>query len=319
LPKGPRDLLLTVYQDVFIARLISKLQRAASEIFWQLRVPPSEVGFGRGPVTWSRRLRHRWRKRALAITVLEYPQTRLFGDLMVYWINENSLACSARLNRGIESADIVWIMCQDPISSEVRSKLLQALRRKRPEVPIINAPAAYNFYHMPGAFERLACAGMRVPRSAFSSTDIGRTRVVYKKQDMQAAEKFVALYDGERRGFNAFEFCDLKGSDGLYRRYRAHYLAGFVRPSSLMLSPQWNVCLKHMVRQEFSFQMSVFEKDQVRRIAAESALDFFAVDYVMDPDQGMPVFTGHKCLSQSSRAAQAGGSFARTARCLAHL
>jgi hypothetical protein len=210
---------------------------------------------------------------------------------MVYWINENSLACSARLNRGIESADIVWIMCQDPISSKVRSKLLQALRRKRPEVPIINAPAAYNFYHMPGAFERLACAGVRVPRSAFSSTDIGRTRVVYKKQDMQAAEKFVALYDGERRGFNAFEFCDLKGSDGLYRRYRAHYLAGFVRPSSLMLSPQWNVCLKHMVRQEFSFQMSVFEKDQVRRIAAESALDFFAVDYVMDPDQGMPVFT----------------------------
>ncbi len=37
--------------------------------------------------------------------------------------------------------------------------------------------------------------------------------------------------------------------------------------------------------------MSAFEIDQVRRIAAESALDFFAVDYVMDPDQGMPIFT----------------------------
>lgn len=293
---------------MFIAPLVSKLQRAASEFFWQsaffaVGVPPSEVGFGRGPLTWSRRLRHRQRKRTLAITVLEYPPTHRFGDLMVYWINENSLACSARLNRGIESADIVWILCPDPISSEVRSKLLHVLRRKPPEAPVINAPAAYNFYHMPGAFERLAGAGVRVPRSVFSPTDIGRTRVVYKQQETQAAEKFVALYNGERSGFNAFEFCDFKGPEGLYGRYRAHYLAGFVRPSSLMLSPHWNVCLKHMVRQEFSFQMSAFEKDQVRRIAAESALDFFA----------------HQCLSQSSCAVQGGGSIARTARCLAHL
>jgi hypothetical protein len=250
-----------------------------------------KIGYGAGPLTWLRKRRHATLQRPLHLAIVEDDARGLdFGHLTAYWINERSSLCTASLNSGVEKADIVWFNAQDPLGPAIQCRFLELLDRARPDAKIINHPSRYNAYHEPDLFERLAAAGVNVPRTRFGPTDLGNTSVVYKQLGMHAASKEARAYDGPRPGHAVYEFIDARGADGRYRRYRAHYLAGAVRPSKLMRCENWNVCLKNNPQVELSFLLTPFEKEQVRRIAEVSGLNFFAVDFLRRSEDNAPFF-----------------------------
>ncbi len=98
-------------------------------------------------------------------------------------------------------------------------------------------------------------------------------------------------YEEEKEDYTAFEFIDSRGKDGLYRRYRAHYIAGVVRPSKLMRCKDWNVCLKNRPVLEYTFQMTAKEIPQVRLIASTLGLEYFGLDYMRRGGDDTPFFT----------------------------
>lgn len=264
-----------------------------SQHLWFLAgIPAARVGRGQGWLTSHRSRRHRRLQRPIRIALLEVdtPEPR-FGALTACWINERSRLCSAAVNEGIERADILWIYSQDPLSPQTRQKLQTLCARARSDVRIINALEHYNAYHDIDSFQRLVAAGVNVPDSQFSEVDVGRTQVVYKLSGVQGASKTVEPWTGPRTGTQAFRFIDSRGADGLYRRYRAFYLVGAVRPSKLMVCNHWNVCLKNRPRLEFGFEMTPAEIRQVRQIARTLELDYFAVDYLRRHEDGRPFFT----------------------------
>jgi len=255
-------------------------------------IPPSRVGYGSGWLTAWRLRRHRRRRRAIHIALLEYHTSKpRFGALTAFWINERSRLCSATLNSGIEEADVLWVYTQDPLTAEARERLRAAIDQAKPGARIVNHPDRYNAYHVDRCFQDLDAAGVSVPDTRFSDSDRGRVRVVYKRRGLQAAQKTVEDYTGPRDGYQAFRFIDTRGPDGLYRRYRAFYLVGIVRPSKLMLCEHWNVCLKHRPRLQFGFTMTPEEIRQVRSIARTLGLEYFAVDYLRRHGDDRPFFT----------------------------
>ena len=265
--------------------------RLATQWLWLLPGLRQRVGRGHGPRTWLEDARHASLVRPLHICLLEHPRARAtFGRLMAAWINERSGLCTAAVNEGLERADVVWTFTQDPLSPATRRALGNAIARAPADAVVLNHPDRYDAYHEAGTFERLAAAGVGVPRSSFTAADVGRTEVVYKRLDQQHSEKHRAVYGGPLPGYRAFEFVDALDPDGLRRRYRSYLLAGHVRPSKVQLSPHWNVCLEHAVRTEETFTASDTEVRQIRKIAATLGLDYFAVDYLRRPADAQPVF-----------------------------
>jgi hypothetical protein len=257
------------------------------DLFWQYAwflspVPVSSIGYGAGPLTWLRKWRHNRLRRPLHIAILEDDVTGLgFGHLMAYWINQQSRLCTASVNKRAAEADIIWVNAQDPLAPAQKQRFVSQIARGKPNVKVMNHPVYYNAYHDPHIFARLAEAGVRVPRSSFGADELGKTLVVYKQLGKHAAEKQARPYAGDFPGHGAYEFIDSRDVGGLYRRYRAHYVAGAVRPGKLMRSSHWNICLKNNPEViEPSFELRADEADQIRRIAAVSHLDFFAVDFV---------------------------------------
>jgi len=194
------------------------------------------------------------------------------------------------MNERIEDADVVWVYCKDPIPPNNKEGLLRVLKRARPGAPIINHPEVYNAYHEEGTFEKLAEAGVSVPRSALTDKEIGKTLVVYKtKKGHGHTPKFLSEYNDSKVGYRAFEFIDSRGLDGLYRRYRAFYILGTVRPGTLLSSDRWNVLVKTAKRQE-AFTITSNEVNQIRLIAKTLGLQYFAVDYLRRKGDNLPVF-----------------------------
>ncbi len=273
-------------------RRLTRSEGFTQNLWFLAGIPAVRVGYGRGALTAARLWRHRRLQRPIRITLLEcHSGEPRFGPLTAYWINQRSRRCAATVNTRIEDADVVWVYSQDPLTPEVRTQVDAALTRARPGARVINPPQCYNAYHEDGCFERLAAAGVAVPDGEFGPADRGRTLVVYKMRGLQAAPKSVEPWDGPRAGYQAFRFLDARGEDGLYRRYRAFYLVGAVRPSKLMVCDHWNVCLKNRPRLEFGFEMTPDEIRQVRLIARTLGLDYFAVDYLRRREDGRPFFT----------------------------
>ncbi len=258
-------------------------------------IPADRVGAGAGPLAWGRRLRARLaaNRRALRICVLAPEHRGLpFGPLTAWSINRNSRLCSATLNAGLESADIVWVLVQDPITPRLKERIEVAIaRRARPGVPVINRPGAINAFHEPGAFARLHAAGVNVPRFRFHRGERGSTLVVYKTDGVQGGPKVRTLYDGPRPGMSAFAFVPSSDPDGGHSRYRAHYLAGMVRPAEVIVSDHWNVCLRTKRRIVYDFALTPDETDQIERIAACLDLQYFAADFIRGAGGGRSVFT----------------------------
>lgn len=223
---------------------------------------------------------HRSLRRQVHVCLLEVQARPGFSQLMAYWINERCQRVSASVGARLEGADVVWVSSQDPLDTAQKHKLAELLRRRRSGVRVINPLQTYNAYHEADAFSRLSAAGVHVPRLEFGEPDLGKTSVVYKRSGEQMSNKERTSYSGPRSGYRVFEYIDGRGPDGRFRRYRAFYVLGAVRPSKLMRCDHWNVCLKHEPVLEYGFEMTPEEIEQLRLIARALGLDYFAVDFV---------------------------------------
>jgi hypothetical protein len=250
----------------------------------------ARTGYDHGLLTWLRRRRHRALRRPLRICLLAEPGNH-FAHFTAFWINERSRLCSAAVNEDPAAADILWVYGQDPLPGDLRATVerLTRLPLNRPPL-VINTPDRYDCYHDGDFFPMLEAGGVAVPRSRFGPGDIGSTWVVYKFQGQQHAPKQLRRYEGEIPGWRAFEFVDSRQADGRYVRCRAFYLLGLVRPAELFLGPDWNVCLSSADEIRYSFDVPPEEAAAIRRIAALSGLDFFAVDYLRRGGDGPAVF-----------------------------
>jgi hypothetical protein len=269
------------------------IEDCALQWLWPLLgIQAEKIGLGAGPLSWARSLEQKRKWKDIHICLLEINGRGLsFGPLTAWAINRSSKRCSATVNRDLSNADVIWVYSQDPLPPKHQADLERRIQRcARPGAAIINPPASYNAYHT-GAFRRLYDAGVCVPRHSFTQEDIGKVQVVYKEDGRQGAPKVLTRYAGPRTGASAFEFVDSRGPDGLFRRYRAHYLVGMVRPSEVFVSPHWNVCLRHASDIDYAFEISGEEQQQIRLIAEILALDYFAVDFLRRASDGAAVFT----------------------------
>lgn len=256
-------------------------------------VPPSRIGWSSGPLTALRLARHRRlgrQERPVRLVLLERHATgTFFGPPTAFWLNERSRVVRVEVNGPPEDADLVWVFTQDPLAPDARAALEADLARVRPGTPVLNPLSSYDAYHADDCFPRLAAAGVRVPRHVFGPADVGRTRVVYKRQGEQTSRKDLAVYDGPRPGYRAFELVDGRGEDGRWRRYRIFYVAGAVLPTDVIVSGGWEVGLGSLEDLELTFAMTEHERDQVALVAATLGLDAFCVDVLRRAADGLPV------------------------------
>lgn len=227
--------------------------------------------------------------RPYRIVLLEFGRHQGFGAPMECWVNRRSHRFRASVNRDLDQADLFWVNCQDPLAPDVRARL-DSILSARPGIPVINRPIQYDFYHRDEAFSLLRSAGVSVPREILPGERY-KDLVVYKQAGLQAGRKSVEPYDGPRDGYRAFEFLDEPDEDGFYRRYRAFWLAGWIRPSKLYRSRHWNVCLESIHDIAYGFDLTEALRSQVRLLAGVSGLDYFAVDFLVRRATGEPVFT----------------------------
>jgi hypothetical protein len=266
------------------------------QLRWLLTgTPPGRIGFSPGPLTDLRKARHdlgrALRTRPLRLCLLEHDtSTMFFAEPTAFWINQRSRACWAERNGPPERADLVWVFTQDPLDGGVRDWLDAQLRRVRPGVRVLNPPLVYDAYHEPDCFDRLAAAGVRVPRTTFVPADLGVTPVVYKAVGEQAARKERCPYGGPREGFRAAVAHDSRGPDGRHRRYRAFVLGDLVLPEDVLVADHWNASLRHLVTVERNYTLTELERAQLRLLTATLGLDFACVDYLRERAGGAPVF-----------------------------
>jgi hypothetical protein len=266
------------------------------EVGWLARgVPPRWIGYGGGPLTALRTARHRRlvarHARPVHLHLLELHTTDLrFANLLAWFVNQRSRVCTATAGPDPTGADVVWVCCQDPLAPGLLDEAASVLKTLPEGVPVLNRPERYDAYHLDDAFPRLAAAGVSVPRHSFGPADVGRTQVVFKEQYEQGADKYVAVWDGPRPGYRAFELEDGRGPDGLVRRYRAYLLGDTVWPEQVIVADGWNSTLGSVVGVERAFDVTPTEADQVRLLGRTLGLDAFAVDYLRRRSDGRPVF-----------------------------
>lgn len=212
----------------------------------------------------------------------------MFGSAMAFWLNQRSRVVRANVNTSVGQADLVWVFSQDPIEGAVRAALQRDLARVRPGVRVINPLEVYNAYHDDDCFPRLAAAGVRVPRHSFDARDVGATEVVYKAQGEQVARKFRDLYRGPVPGFRVFSYIDSRGPDGLFRRYRAYYMAGAIFATDVLIASSWQVSASTSVEEEYGFELTLHEREQVALVAQTLHLDFFCVDFLRQRGDSAP-------------------------------
>lgn len=282
-------------KDILSPRLVRwRFEDRVLQWLWFISSVDSErIGYGRGPLTWLRQRKHKGLRRRIHICLLEHNPKGWkanFGEPTAFWINERSRACSASVNEGIEDADIVWLYSQDPLGPEAKSRVLQSLKRAKPGTPVVNNPDVYDSYHQARVFKELAEAGVSVPRTEFGDDDLGKTWVVHKPEGRQSVHNVLSKYTGPRAGYRTYEFVDSRGSDGLYRTYRACYLLGEVLPQYGLSCERWEARARSKKCSEHTFAMTAVEISQLRLIAKTLGLEYFAADYLRRESDGLPVF-----------------------------
>ena len=264
--------------------------KVRDQLGWLARgVPPSRIGWGPGPVTTVRQARHRLLRRPVRLALLEHADngTR-FAAPHAFWINQRSRVCVARVN-DTRGADLVWVLSQDPLPASAQ-RTLDASVAGFGRGATINPVETYDAYHHDDAFERLAAAGVCVPRTRFTTEDVGRTTVVYKAQWQQPSAKHRDVYRGPLEGYRAFEYVDGRGTDGLPRRYRAFWLCGRAWPNAGMASPGWEVTGRTRTQVDTAFVLTDHEREQLDLLGQTLGLDFFAVDFLRRREDAAPVF-----------------------------
>jgi hypothetical protein len=242
--------------------------------------PSKNVGFYKGPLTWMRQRKHKKLNRKYHITIIGREHYRHdFAPLTVYSINEHCTTISANLNEVTEKTDAIWFLLQDPIKETERAEFETKCKTVWKDKRILNSPETYNIYHSEKCFPLLDAAGVSVPRYSFSEDEVGKTKVIYKKINQQASEKFISEYKGHIDSFRPFEFIDTI-ADGVYHRFRAFFAFGAVIPSIFTHSPSWNVGYLQESFREVGFDLSDFEVEQLKLISKTLKMDYFAVDFI---------------------------------------
>lgn len=254
-------------------------------------MPPERIGWGPGPLTLARRATHRWRYAARSrpgrVCLLEAPQpgTR-FAAATAFWINRRSRTWSAVRNGCAADADLVWVLSQDPLDPAARTWL----RARIPcGVPVLNPPEVHDAYHAADAFPRLAAAGVRVPRTTFDASDVGRTPVLHKPVGAQGRTEWT-VYRGPRPGHRTFAVEDGRGPDGRHRRYRAFVLGDLVLPEDVIVADVPEARARTLVAVERSFALTAHERAQLLLLARTLGLQFCGVDFLRRRTDGQPVF-----------------------------
>ena len=107
---------------------------------WSLAgVSAQRSGYDKGLFAWLRERMHKKARKEIRMCLLEIqPEGGKYGRFLTFWINEQSMQCSASLNQGIEEADIIWVYLQDPLSSDNRQTLKRMLEKARSGAPVMN-------------------------------------------------------------------------------------------------------------------------------------------------------------------------------------
>lgn len=260
--------------------------------WWLAGLDPSSIGFDeRGLLTRLRMRRHRTSRRRFHVGLLtggtRFPN---IVDLHLFWLNER--CPNVRFSRdGVGGeADMLWVYSQDPLTAAASQDIAERIAAARRGIRVVNAPAAYDFFHREDSFERLERAAVPVPKWRFGPEDEGRP-VMWKATGRQSSTIGPEPYDGERPGWQPLEFIDTRGADGLHGRYRVFFLLGEIFLASAFRSRSPIVRYKNAVKIDRTWQAGEDLYAPVRALATVSGLDFFAADFVRRGDRGPPVFT----------------------------
>jgi hypothetical protein len=229
---------------------------------------------------------------------------------LVYWLNEECPSCRFLIDPAPGKADILWVFAQDPPTPERLARIEAAIAAAAPGTPVINGPGHYAFYHRPEAFDLLAAAGVPVPRSRFSDADVGKTLVILKPEGEHSVATGPVPYPGEQAGVRAFAFVGTADGKGDYGRYRAHFLLGEPFAGLHFFGPAPVLNWERATSADLGSSLTEEERAHIATIARISGLDFFAVDFLRDPDRnGAPVFTDINVYPNTEHPAYRGDYF----------
>lgn len=264
----------------------------AQQFWWLLGIDHNRMGYQRRGMWTKRRIRaHQRLRREFHVGILTGGDRlpNIIG-LHIFWLNERCQTSQFSIDPDPTTVDALWIYSQDPLTSEARAQIDAAIAAAVPGTVVFNRPENHDFYHRPGTFESLAKLGVPVPRSQFSDADLG-IPVVWKPIGLHSVTKGPEPYRGDRSGFRAFEYIDASDSNGLHWRYRAHFVFGEIFLGTGLGAPEPIVRYANSTNHNDTWQLSDKDLRHIRAIASTSKLDFFAVDFIRQRNDGTTVFT----------------------------
>jgi hypothetical protein len=111
-----------------------------------------------------------------------------------------------------------------------------------------------------------------------------RTQLLDGPQELHNALRHRSLSRRNREDLLVVEFCQTAGSDGLYRKYAAFYVAGRVIPRHLFFDREFTIKLEAVVtpqtiKEEQLFLRSNPHKDQIKAVFELAHIDYGRIDY----------------------------------------
>jgi hypothetical protein len=221
------------------------------------------------------------------LCLLEHPQrgTR-FAAATAFWINQRSRTWSAVRNGRAADADLVWVLSQDPLGPAARAWLRA---RIPPGVPVLNPPEVHDAYHAADAFPRLAAAGVRVPRTTFDASDVGRTPCCTSPWACRAARSgrsTAARAPATGRSRSRTAAVPTGGTAATGRSCWATWCCP--RTSS------WPTCRRRAPARSWPWSApspsTAHERAQLLLLTRTLGLQFCGVDFLRRRTDGMPVF-----------------------------
>ncbi len=260
-------------------------------LWWAFGVPDERMAFN-APGLWTQMRKRRYRRLDrpfhLGLLAAGFKFTNII-ELNAFWLNERLTNCRVSIDPDPATVDFLWVYSQDPLPAERRKRIEDAIARAPHGTPVINPPDVFDAYHQGDLFERLAAAGVHVPRSRFGPEDRG-VPVIFKPEGKHSKVLGPQPWEGEMHGYRGFEYFDARGADGLHRRYRATYVLGRVF-AECCFAGRVPIVRARNGKTELDWLLSEDEVDQVKRIGATTGLDFFTVDFLRPSASPRSVFT----------------------------
>jgi hypothetical protein len=111
------------------------------------------------------------------------------------------------------------------------------------------------------------------------------TRLAYSHDELRWVIAALRVRGRRMRDHMIVEYCDVSGSDGLFRKYAAFKVGSHIIPSHVFTSPSWNVKSRRNQPTESSVQEGLeYQRDNphaawLERVFAFAGIDYGRVDY----------------------------------------